>query len=102
MYDVKGNEISTHIPPANFAIWWDGDLQRELLDHTYSDTTLTGVGNILKWDYENSQVKTLLSAEGLSLTMGQKGTQACKPIYSVTGVKKQCGGWKTAVRCAYI
>ncbi|MBA2942053.1 hypothetical protein HZF08_27685 [Paenibacillus sp. CGMCC 1.16610] len=73
MYDVKGNEISTHIPPANFAIWWDGDLQRELLDHTYNDTTLTGVGNILKWDYENSQVKTLLSAVGTFSNNGTKG-----------------------------
>ncbi|MBP1962210.1 dockerin type I domain-containing protein [Paenibacillus aceris] len=73
LYDVKGNEIATHIPPANFAIWWDGDLQRELLDHTYNDTTLTGVGNILKWDYENSQVKTLLSANGTFSNNGTKG-----------------------------
>ncbi|WP_171684874.1 rhamnogalacturonan lyase family protein [Paenibacillus planticolens] len=73
LYDVKGNEISTHIPPANFAIWWDGDLQRELLDHTYNDKTLTGVGNILKWDYENSRVVTLLTAEGTFSNNGTKG-----------------------------
>ncbi|WP_417363852.1 rhamnogalacturonan lyase [Galbibacter sp.] len=32
VYNVKGGQISDKIPPINFAIWWDGDLQRELLD----------------------------------------------------------------------
>src|SRR5690606_6456086 len=34
LYNVKGVQISQEIPPINFAIWWDGDLQRELLDGT--------------------------------------------------------------------
>jgi rhamnogalacturonan endolyase len=37
---------------ANFAIWWDGDLLRELLD---------GV-RVWKWDWTNSQLRLLLDA----------------------------------------
>ena len=29
--DIKGNEISKTMPPMNFRIYWDGDLQEELL-----------------------------------------------------------------------
>ena len=34
IYDVDGEEIDRSIggPPINFAAWWDGDLQREMLD----------------------------------------------------------------------
>ncbi|MCR5723575.1 MAG: rhamnogalacturonan lyase [Treponema sp.] len=53
MYTIKGEQISDegHTPPMNFAIWWDGDLLRELND----DTTIT------KWDYKNATGKILLS-----------------------------------------
>ncbi len=32
MYDAKGNNIGSIPAGINFAIWWDGDLERELLD----------------------------------------------------------------------
>ena len=38
---------------ANFAVWWDGDLLRELLDRN----------QIGKWDWENSRVASLLVAD---------------------------------------
>ena len=79
LHTAKGVRISTSIPPANFAIWWDGDLLRELLDHTFSDTLGVGVGTIGKWDYENSQMTNLLTAAGTfsnNHTKGNPGLQA--------------------------
>lgn len=32
VYDVYGRQVTDQIPSINFAIWWDADLQRELLD----------------------------------------------------------------------
>ncbi|ERM83218.1 hypothetical protein P872_16985 [Rhodonellum psychrophilum GCM71 = DSM 17998] len=52
LWNVKGEVISDYKPTsANMAIWWDGDLLREILD---------GV-NIDKWDYENSASVRILS-----------------------------------------
>lgn len=52
LWNVKGQVISDHKPnSANMAIWWDGDLLREILD---------GV-NIDKWDYENNTSVRIMS-----------------------------------------
>lgn len=32
LYSCKGEKISDRIPSVNMAVWWDGDLSRELLD----------------------------------------------------------------------
>ena len=40
VYNIKGEVISTRRPSANFRVYWDGDLQDELLDGTRLD----------KWD----------------------------------------------------
>lgn len=53
LYKNNGELISKKRPTMNFAVWWDGDLQRELLDGTKVD----------KWDYENNALKNLLSAD---------------------------------------
>lgn len=37
VYNIKGKVISTNKPSINFRIYWDGDLQDELLDHTRID-----------------------------------------------------------------
>jgi hypothetical protein len=37
LYSVKGELISTNRPSYNHAIWWDGDLSRELLDGNVMD-----------------------------------------------------------------
>jgi len=44
VYNMYGEQLSAHIPSINFAIWWDGDLQRELLDG--NQITKYGVGTI--------------------------------------------------------
>jgi rhamnogalacturonan endolyase len=54
---------------VNFAIWWDGDLLRELLD-----------GNrIFKWEWRKGELNTILTADGCSANNGTKAT----PVLSV-------------------
>jgi rhamnogalacturonan endolyase len=76
LHTATGQLLSTSIPSSiNFGIWWDGDLSRELLDHTYDATAGTGAGRIDKWDYENAVAVPILAAEGYS-NNGTKGTPA--------------------------
>jgi hypothetical protein len=71
---TAGEQISEHAPQSfNFAIWWDGDLLRELLDHDFDVKTGIGVGKIDKWDYENGRLINLLTAEGTRSNNGTKG-----------------------------
>jgi rhamnogalacturonan endolyase len=51
MYTCKGVQISTSHPTYNHAVWWDGDLLRELLDGT----------KLEKWDYTNNSMVRLLT-----------------------------------------
>jgi hypothetical protein len=64
LYTCKGVQIGTVKPSMNFAIWWDGDLSRELLDGT----------TISKWDYTTSTLSPILSATGASSNNGTKAT----------------------------
>lgn len=73
IYTTTGQKISNRIPPANFVIWWDGDLLREILDHYYDASRGVGVGRIAKWDYENQQTVDLLVATGTFSNNGTKG-----------------------------
>jgi len=58
LWNVSGEVISDVQPSScNMAIWWDGDLLRELLD---------GV-NIDKWDYENSVSERIFSGQDYQL-----------------------------------
>ncbi|MCC8088456.1 MAG: rhamnogalacturonan lyase [Rikenellaceae bacterium] len=67
LYNVKGEKISDQAPVSmNFAIWWDGDLLRELLDKNY----------ISKWDWENSKLDVIFVAEGCRANNGSKATPA--------------------------
>ncbi|WP_444547197.1 rhamnogalacturonan lyase [Paenibacillus polymyxa] len=69
---AKGELITNTMPSSiNFGIWWDGDLLRELLDHTSSSA-----GKIDKWNYTNSTTSNLLTATGTSSNNGTKGTPA--------------------------
>ncbi|MDQ8201079.1 rhamnogalacturonan lyase [Pelagicoccus enzymogenes] len=52
--------------PTNFAIWWDGDLQRELLDQNF----------ILKFNPETTALDTLLIAHACTSNNGTKATPA--------------------------
>ncbi|WP_285857784.1 rhamnogalacturonan lyase family protein [Neobacillus cucumis] len=74
LFTAKGEKISTTIPGANFAIWWDGDLQREVLDHgNFDETNQVGVGMIGKWDYQNNKLVNILTANGTFSNNGTKG-----------------------------
>ncbi|XEC95168.1 rhamnogalacturonan lyase [Paenibacillus tarimensis] len=73
LYRADGTLISTSAPPANFAVWWDGDLSRELLDHNWSGSAGVGVGTIMKWDYENNRTVNLLTATGTNSNNWTKG-----------------------------
>lgn len=66
LYDVKGKPIGPRPRQMNFAIWWDGDLSRELLDGT----------RIFKWDYEKAVSAPLLDAPGVLSNNGTKANPA--------------------------
>lgn len=52
--------------PQNFAIWWDGDLQREMADSN----------KIYKYDYVNKRGNVVMEAVGCSSNNGTKSTPA--------------------------
>jgi|WetSurMetagenome_2_1015567.scaffolds.fasta_scaffold00015_98 rhamnogalacturonan endolyase len=66
IYSAKGEKITGAMPSVNFRIYWDGDLQDELLDKSYIDD----------WDYINHRSIRLLDAsqEGGSSINGTKAT----------------------------
>ena len=65
LFDVKGKKIDDKNPEScNFAVWWDGDLLREILDKNW----------IGKWDWKKSAVEPLLTADGCTSNNGTKGT----------------------------
>ncbi len=76
LHTATGEKISDRIPTSNFAIWWDGDLLRELADHQYDEAKGAGAGKIDKWDYENNKLVNLLTAEGTLSNNSTKGTPA--------------------------
>jgi rhamnogalacturonan endolyase len=62
--DCKGNKIGPAPRATNFALWWDGDLLRELLDRN----------RIFKWNYETSTQMPIFTAEGCVANNGTKAT----------------------------
>jgi hypothetical protein len=71
---AEGQQISTSIPAANFLTWWDGDLLREITDHAWDATALTGVPTISKWDWTTNTSVELFRATGTRSNNGTKGT----------------------------
>lgn len=67
LYSAKGEKISDTNPRScNFAIWWDGDLLRELLN-----------GNrISKWNWEKETDDVIFTAEDCMSNNGTKSTPA--------------------------
>lgn len=57
LYNARGEAIGPRPRSQNMAIWWDGDLLRELLD---------GV-NILKWDYRVGRETEVFNGRALGL-----------------------------------
>jgi rhamnogalacturonan endolyase len=62
----KGEKVGAAPRSVNFAIWWDGDLLREILDRNL----------ISKWDWEKGTLNTIFTAEGCSSNNGTKATPA--------------------------
>lgn len=65
VYSIKGEVIAPRGPGmTNFAIWWDGDLLREMVN-----------GNqIAKWDWEAGQQKSIFTAQGAAAAAGTKSS----------------------------
>ncbi|WP_281336528.1 T9SS type A sorting domain-containing protein [Flavobacterium eburneipallidum] len=66
LYDCKGNQITTSRPSINFSIWWDADLNRELLDSNRID----------KWNHLTGNSSRLLTATEYSSNNTTKATPA--------------------------
>jgi len=76
MFNYKdGQQISENSPSSiNFAIWWDGDLLRELFDHEwYGYETGISRPRIYKWDWENETLKTIFATDDCAANNGSKG-----------------------------
>lgn len=74
IFTMEGEMINEHGPESiNFAIWWDGDLIRELLDHEFDDEKGYGYPKIYKWDYENNKLVTILDPAGTLSNNWKKG-----------------------------
>ena len=71
MFDARGNKIADNTPACNMGIFWDGDLQSELLNGT----------TIEKWDYLNARTTPLLQAKDFGCA-SNNGTKA-NPALSV-------------------
>ncbi len=65
VYTCKGVQISGTKPSVNFAIWWDADLSRELLDGTKLD----------KWDYNSNAGTRLITFSNFG-ALENNGTKA--------------------------
>lgn len=67
LYSASGDVICKPSNlPQNFAIWWDGDLQREMADDI----------NIYKYDYNAQKGNIVFKAEGCVSNNGTKSTPA--------------------------
>jgi rhamnogalacturonan endolyase len=66
LHNFQGKEIGEKPNSINFALWWDGDLLRELLDKNRID----------KWDYKEEKLRNLFTAEGCVSNNGTKATPA--------------------------
>jgi rhamnogalacturonan endolyase len=65
MWNAKGEEIGRVKPGSvNFAVWWDGDLLRELLDKNHID----------KWNYQTQKTERILTADNCRSNNGTKAT----------------------------
>jgi len=65
LFNCKGEVISEKAPGmCNFAVWWDGDLLRELLDRN----------QISKWNWQTSSLDRLLTANECTWNNGTKAT----------------------------
>ncbi|WP_425498386.1 rhamnogalacturonan lyase [Halogeometricum salsisoli] len=73
-YAASGERIREDpIPSINSAVWWTGDLLRELLDHEWNAEETYGVGRLTKWNPESEELDPLKSFEGTRSNNWTKG-----------------------------
>nr|WP_160167999.1 rhamnogalacturonan lyase [Haloterrigena salina] len=75
-WTASGERIrETPIGSANSAIWWTGDLHRELLDHDFLGYDEGGYGHgwIKKWNPETEELERLKTFDGTRSNNGSKG-----------------------------
>ncbi|MFZ9837846.1 MAG: rhamnogalacturonan lyase [Opitutaceae bacterium] len=67
LYSAAGERLGDRRPRScNFAVWWDGDLLRELLDQN----------RITKWNWDSGTETLLLAAQGATANNGTKSNPA--------------------------
>jgi rhamnogalacturonan endolyase len=67
LFNSRGEMITASVPPScNFAVWWDADLTRELLNNNVID----------KWMPDSATATRLLTATGCASNNGTKATPA--------------------------
>lgn len=65
IWNAQGKKILETTPgTCNFAVWWDGDLLRELLDKN----------TVMKWDWKTEKLIPLMIADGCMSNNGTKST----------------------------
>jgi hypothetical protein len=84
LYTCRGEPLGAAPPSVNFAVWWDGDLLRELLDHN----------RIEKWDYVGQRLVPLLTADGCVANNGTKATPCLQA--DILGDWREEVVWRTA------
>ncbi len=70
-----GSKLCDSYPKQiNFAVWWDGDLLRELLDHDwFGYQTGVGIPKIYKWNWKREETEILFATDGVLSNNGTKG-----------------------------
>ena len=81
---IKGERIGPAPRTMNFAIWWDSDLLRELLDRNW----------IGKWDWNTNSIATLLTCTECASNNGTKATPALSG--DILGDWREEVIWRTA------
>ncbi|MCB2410611.1 T9SS type A sorting domain-containing protein [Hymenobacter lucidus] len=83
VYSCTGQQLSTSRPSINFGLWWDGDLQRELLDGDKID----------KWNPATNSVTRLASIYDAPFNMAYNNTTKRNPGVSADVL----GDWREEV-----
>lgn len=85
LYAADGKVIShTRPQQMNFAVWWDGDTLRELLDGT----------RIFKWDWESQRSVPVLDAKDAASNNGTKANPVL--VADILGDWREEVVWRTA------
>jgi rhamnogalacturonan endolyase len=76
LMSAQGQVISNTIPAANFMVWWDGDLLREIADHTYNSAIAAGTPTVSKWNWNTNRSDRLMTFTDTLTNNTTKGTPA--------------------------